>query len=226
MPNPLPLDIVSDTICPWCYVGKRRLEAALPVLAAEGLTFDITWRPFQLNPDMPDGGVDRRTYRTIKFGSWERSLALDAQIAAAGTSVGLSFRHDLMQRTPNTVASHALVRLAHELGGADLQGRVVEALFVAYFTQGADVGDLTVLTGIARSAGIDDAKAGDTMRDPAVLASVVAEDEQARRRGFDGVPSFVLSGHFLFSGAQSSEMMAQALRSASAQLAEPARARA
>ena len=226
MPTPLPLDIVSDTICPWCYVGKRRLEAALPVLAAEGLTFDITWRPFQLNPDMPQGGVDRRTYRTTKLGSWERSLALDAQIAAAGASVGLRFRHDLMQRTPNTVASHALVRLAHELGGAALQGRVVEALFVAYFTQGIDVSDLAVLAGIAQSAGIDAKTAADTVRDPAVLESVVAEDRQARQRGFDGVPSFVLGGHFLFSGAQSSEVMARALKSASTELAEPARATA
>ncbi len=150
---PLALDIVSDTICPWCYVGKRHIEAALPRLAAEGLIFDITWRPFQLNPDMPDAGVERRQYRTHKFGSWEPSQALDAQIAEIGRKAGLAFRHDLMQRTPNTVASHALVRLAHEQGGAAMQDRAVEALFAAYFTEGADVGDRAVLDRSPRRSG-------------------------------------------------------------------------
>ena len=140
------LDIVSDTICPWCYVGKRRLAAALPVL---GLTFDVTWRPFQLNPTMPREGLDRRAYRSAKFGSWEKSQALDAQVTEAGASAGLVFRHDLMAKTPNTVASHALIRLARETGDAAMQDRVVEALFSAYFTQGLDVGDLAVLADLA-----------------------------------------------------------------------------
>ena len=112
------LDIVSDTICPWCYVGKRRLAAALPILEAEGLTFDVAWRPFQLNPTMPREGLDRRAYRSAKFGSWEKSQALDAQVTEAGASAGLVFRHDLMAKTPNTVASHALIRLARETGDA------------------------------------------------------------------------------------------------------------
>ena len=127
-----------------------------------------------------------------------------------------------MQRTPNTVASHALVRLAHEVGGAALQDRVVEALFVAYFTQGVDVGDRGVLAGIAQDCGLDATVAATTIRDPVVLQSVVAEDVQARRRGFDGVPSFVLGGLFLFSGAQSSAVFARALRQASAHLASAA----
>ena len=110
------LDIVADTMCPWCYVGKRRLAAALPILEAEGLTFDVTWRPFQLNPTMPREGLDRRAYRSAKFGSWEKSQALDAQVTEAGASAGLVFRHDLMAKTPNTMASHALIRLAHETG--------------------------------------------------------------------------------------------------------------
>jgi predicted DsbA family dithiol-disulfide isomerase len=143
------LDIVSDTICPWCYVGKRRLAAALPILEAEGLTFDVAWCPFQLNPTMPREGLDRRAYRSAKFGSWEKSHALDAQVTEAGASAGLVFRHDLMAKTPNTVASHALIHLARETGDAAMQDGVVEALFSAYFTQGLDVGDPAVLAGRA-----------------------------------------------------------------------------
>ena len=216
--TPMPLDIISDTICPWCYVGKRHLEAALPVLAAEGTHFAITWRPFQLNPDMPQAGVERRQYRTQKFGSWERSLQLDAQIAQAGQEAGLAFRHDLMLRTPNSVASHTLVRMAHEQGGAEMQDRVVEALFAAYFTQGADVGDHAVLTAIAAQAGLDPAAAAERLRDPAARAAVVAEDARARAHGFNGVPSFVLGGYFLWSGAQPADAMVRALRQASAEI--------
>jgi predicted DsbA family dithiol-disulfide isomerase len=155
---PLKLDIVSDAICPWCYVGKRHLEAALPLLASEGLVFDVRWRPFQLNPDMPKAGVDRRAYRSAKFGSWEKSQALDAQVAAAGAADGLAFHHDRIVKTPNTVASHILVGLGYEVGGAALQNRVVEGLFAGYFTEGHDVGDLEVLGDIGAAAGIDRAR--------------------------------------------------------------------
>lgn len=226
------LDIVSDTICPWCYVGKRRLAEALPMLQAEGLQFDVTWRPFQLNPDMPPEGYDRRDYRVAKFGSWEKSQALDARVAEAGASAGLVFRHDLMARTPNTLASHALVGLAHQIGGAAMQDRVVEALFTAYFTEGRDVGDAAVLADIAEVAGIERNHAAATLADPASLRAVAAEESLARRRGLDGVPSFILNGYFLFSGAQPAELIVRALRQASAQLvaageaAEPAHAQA
>ena len=217
-PAPLSLDIVSDTICPWCFVGKRHLEAALPVLAAEGLRFDVTWRPFQLNPDMPAAGAERRAYRTAKFGSWERSVALDAQIAEAGRRAGLAFRQDLMERTPNTVASHVLVAWAHEAGGALMQDRVVEALFAAYFTRGADVGDHAVLAGIAAECGLDKARASAALADPARAEAIVREDRQVRARGFGGVPSFVLGGYFLFSGAQPADEMIATFRDASAQI--------
>ena len=215
---PLALDIVSDTICPWCFVGKRHLEAALPVLAAEGLTFGVTWRPFQLNPDMPVGGVERRAYRTAKFGSWERSLALDAQLAQVGRRAGLAFRHDLMQRTPNTVASHVLVAYAHEAGGAAMQDRVVEALFAAYFTQGADSGDHRVLAVIAPPSGLTRARVDTALADPGRVAAIVQEEGELRRQDFGGVPSFVLEGYFLFSGAQPVEAMVTALRDATAQI--------
>ena len=124
----LGLEVVSDAICPWCYVGKRRLAKALALLAQDGLTFTVRWLPFQLNPDMPKGGVDRRAYRTRKFGSWERSQALDARVAAVGAGDGLAFRHDLMARTPNTFDAHRLVWLA---GREGTQDAVVDGLFAA-----------------------------------------------------------------------------------------------
>jgi predicted DsbA family dithiol-disulfide isomerase len=220
------LDVVSDTICPWCYVGKRRLAAALPVLAAEGLRFEVTWRPFQLNPAMPTEGLDRRLYRSAKFGSWEKSQALDAQVAAAGRGDGLVFRHDLMAKTPNTLASHALIRLGLELGGPALQDRVVEALFAAYFAQGRDVGDREVLAELGEGVGIDRARSLAFLADPASAAAVADEERLARGLGLNGVPSYVLDGRYLFSGAQPARAMVRALREASAVPATPGRAAA
>lgn len=214
------LDIVSDTICPWCYVGKRRLEAALPELVADGLAFDIAWRPFQLNPDMPAQGVERRAYRIAKFGSWDKSEALDARVGEAFAAEGLAFRSDLMLTTPNTLASHVLIRLAHRVGGAALQDRVVEALFAAYFSQGEDVGDPAVLTRIAVDAGIAREHAAAALADPDSRAAVAAEEARARGQGLDGVPSFFLDGYFLFSGAHPAAFMAQSLRRACSILAQ------
>lgn len=211
-PSSFRLDIVSDTICPWCYVGKRRLAAALSLLGAEGITFDVAWRPFQLNPTMPREGLDRRAYRSAKFGSWEMSQALDAQVTEAGASAGLVFRHDLMAKTPNTVASHALIRLAHETGDAAMQDRVVEALFSAYFTQGLDVGDHAVLADLAEGAGIKRSRASAFLSEPASFDAVIEDEKLARGLGLNGVPSFVLGGNYLFSGAQPTSAVVRALR--------------
>ncbi|RYJ00400.1 MAG: disulfide bond formation protein DsbA, partial [Acetobacteraceae bacterium] len=132
---PSRIDIVSDAICPWCWVGKRNLEAALAQLAAEGERFEIFWRPFQLNPDMPPEGVERAAYRAAKFGSETRGRELDAQVAASGRAAGLEFRHDLMLRTPNTIDAHRLIRLAGGLGGT-VQNDLMEAIFRGYFQEG------------------------------------------------------------------------------------------
>jgi predicted DsbA family dithiol-disulfide isomerase len=218
-PQALHLDLISDTICPWCYVGKRHLEAALPILVAEGLTFKIRWRPFQLNPDMPKEGRDRRAYRSAKFGSWEKSLALDAQVASAGAADGLQFHHELMAKTPNTLASHILIRLAHDIGGATLQDRMIEALFAAYFTLGRDVGDAQVLADIGQAAGIDRAVTFAALEKPANSAGVTEDENLARRIGLNGVPSIVLNGEYLFSGAQPVSTIVTALREASARSA-------
>lgn len=205
------LEIVSDAICPWCWIGKAHLDGALAILAAEGLTFDIGWLPFQLNPDMPVEGVDRRAYRTEKFGSWERSQELDAQVADAGRVAGLAFRHDLMARTPNTVEAHRLIRLA---GPAGLQHAVAERLFRAYFQEGADIGDPAVLARLGAEAGLAEEAIAAFAAGQAAREEVVMESLGLARAGITGVPSFLLDRHLVFSGAMPAEHMAEGFRRA------------
>jgi predicted DsbA family dithiol-disulfide isomerase len=192
------IDIISDAICPWCYIGKRQLEIALPLLAKDGLTFNVRWHPFQLNPDMPEEGVDRREYRTAKFGSWERSQQMDARITETAAGLGLEFHMDRLTRTPNTVAAHRLIRVA---GGLGVQDALVEALFEAYFCNGADIGDHETLAEIGSKAGIDRNATLALLASDEGKQDVLAADQMARNAGINGVPSFALQGHVLFSGA-------------------------
>eukprot|EP01037_Dinobryon_pediforme_P001406 gene1407-1427_t len=209
------IEVISDVICPWCFIGKRNLEAALALLAQEGLQFTVTWRPYQLNPDMPPSGIARAIYRAAKFGSAERARELDEQVSQAGTAAGLQFRFDRMERTPNTVPAHRLIRLA---GVAGCQDAVVERLFDAYFHQGEDVGDPLVLASIAAAHNIDPTALASTAGD----AEIRAADEAARRAGLTGVPSFLMEGYFLFSGAMQPEAMASQFRGAQRILSERA----
>jgi len=207
-PPPARLDIISDAICPWCYIGKRQVERALPLLAEEGLKFSVHWHAFQLNPEMPAGGVDRREYRLQKFGNNEQRLAeMDQRVTDAGAGVGLAFRTDLMRRTPNTVDAHRVIWLAEREG---VQDAVVEALFRGFFTEGADIGDLATLTELAAAAGLDRAKVAAMLAGDEGRAEVLAEDAMARRSGLDGVPTFTMAGHVLFSGAVPADTMAEA----------------
>jgi len=207
----LAIEVVSDVICPWCYVGKRRLEQAATLMKHDR-HLSIRWRPFQLNPTMPKGGLDRRTYRTAKFGSWERSQALDAQVAAAGHEVGITFRHDLMTRTPNTFDAHRLIWLAGQDGKQD---EVVEALFRAYFTEGQDIGDPAVLPDVAEEAGLARTRVSAALEHDAGAKEVAEEEVQARRLGIAGVPAVLIGGTPIFSGALKAEIMAAKLRAAS-----------
>jgi predicted DsbA family dithiol-disulfide isomerase len=202
MDQPRRIDVISDAICPWCWIGKRQLDTALTTLRQEGLRFSVHWRPFQLNPDMPAEGVERSAYRAAKFGSLERSRELDAQVAEAGRAVGLDFRHDRMQRTPNTVRAHRLIRFAE----GPLQHALVEALFRAYFHEGQDVGDTAVLAEVAAGVGLD---AGEFLAGQEQEEQVRAEDAYFRRIGISGVPSFALEGRVLFSGAWPADRMAE-----------------
>jgi predicted DsbA family dithiol-disulfide isomerase len=207
----LKVGIVSDVICPWCYVGKRNFERALAKVPEE-VKVAVHWLPFELNPDMPVEGKDRRTYRSAKFGSWEHSQKLDAQVSGAAAQVGLRMRHDLMLRTPNTFKAHRLIWLAGQEG---VQDAVVEALFRAYFVEGRDVGDVDVLTDIAvNSGGIarDRARAFFAGKDG--VAEVSEAALSARRGGLSGVPTFVINGQSAFSGALRPELMLTHLLSA------------
>jgi len=204
------LTIISDVICPWCFVAKKNLEKALE-LAGPDFAVNITWRPFELNPGMPKEGLNRREYRSTKFGSWDQSQALDAQVASAGRLAGITFRHDLMERTPNTFTAHRLIWLAGEEG---VQDAVVEALFRAYFVEGCDVGDTKVLAGIAKQAGLSDAVVAAFLDGTAGSEEVRLEAEAAKMGGISGVPTFILDGEELFSGAMKPELMAARLREA------------
>lgn len=206
------IDVISDAICPWCYIGKRQLERALGILESQHkLRFSVAWHPFQLNPEMPAEGVDRLQYRISKFGSAERSQQMDARITEVAAGVGLSFHLEKLTRTPNTVKAHRLIRLAGQKG---VQDSVVEALFDGYFCNGADIGDDKTLADIGHRGGLDAETvlamlAGDEGR-----REVLAGDQMARNAGIQGVPSFALQGHVLFSGAIPAEEMVDTFRRA------------
>lgn len=204
------LEIVSDAICPWCYIGKRRLDAALGEIG-DTFALDVCWRPFELNPEMPMEGIDRRAYRSAKFGSWEESLRLDAQVKGAGDEIGLDFHHERMGKTPNTLACHVLMRLARDF---DRQAEVAEAIFAGYFTDGRDVGDPVVLTDLAVGCGLDGSTVEAALADHEIRRSVKAEARAFREGGISSVPTVMLNRFILFTGAQHPSFIVQALRQA------------
>jgi predicted DsbA family dithiol-disulfide isomerase len=190
------IDVISDVICPWCYVGKRRLEKAV---ALAGRDVRVCWRPFQLNPQMPKTGMNRREYRTAKFGSWERSLALDAQVTEAGRAEGIPFAFDKIERTPNTLDAHRLIWLADKEG---VQDAVVEAVFRAYFTEGQDITHVPTLLNVVSEAGLRQSRAEALLSGDEGVAVIRAAEEQARRAGVRGVPLYVINGTSVLSGAR------------------------
>lgn len=192
------LDIYSDTICPWCFIGKHRLRKALAALGSRH-EVSVTWRPFRLNPQMRRGGMDRKAYRSAKFGSWEESLSLDAKVEAVGKAEGIPFAHDRIRRTPDTFDAHRLVWLARR---EDLQDSVVETLFRAYFVEGVDVGDPKNLIAVASVAGLNAERAERFLGGDDGADAVREEEANARRMGVSGVPFFVMGGKYGVSGAQ------------------------
>lgn len=203
------IDIVSDAICPWCYIGKRQLERALSTLGGEGLTFSIHWNPFQLNPDMAKEGVDRAQYRAWKFGSAEKAAALDARIVDAAAQVGLEFHPERIRRTPNTIDAHRLVWFAGQHGVQDL---TMEQVFRAYFIEAQDIGQHEVLADCGAAAGLDRDQVLAFLNGDLADKEMRAADQAAREAGVSGVPSFFLDGYGLFSGAMPHEQMANAFR--------------
>jgi predicted DsbA family dithiol-disulfide isomerase len=206
----LNLEVYSDAICPWCYIGKRRFEKAQQLLG-ERYELRIAWRPFELNPSMPPEGMDRKAYRSAKFGSWAKSQALDAEVAREAASEGLIFAHAKIERTPNTFESHRLVWLAGTLGRQDA---VVEAIFRAYFVQGKDIGDESTLVEIAATAGLDRHRVARFLASDEGRAEVREEAGEAQRLGLRGVPLFVLNGKYATSGAVNGDTLAATLKRA------------
>lgn len=194
------IDIVSDVICPWCFIGKRRLEKAL-ALRPE-LTAEVTWRPFQLNPDMPASGMERQAYLAMKFGSAMQADRLYRNVAAAGATVDIPFDFARIRRTPNTRKAHGLIREALAQGLGD---RMVERLFSAYFLEGRDIGDRATLLGLAAATGLEQSAGERALDDPAIEECVIAEDRGARRLGINAVPCFIVDGQYAVSGAQEPE---------------------
>lgn len=189
------IDVYSDMVCPWCFLGKRRLEAAFA--ERPGLAVDVRWRPFELNPDMPALGVDRGEYMDRKFGDSARVRATQDRLAELGRALGIDYRFEAITRVPNTRAAHALARAA----GAR-QGAVIEALFQAYFEQGRDIGDLGELERIATAAGLDGRVSRAALTAATALAEVAAEEGASEELGIRGVPLFVFAGRWTVSGAQ------------------------
>jgi len=199
----LHVDVVSDVICPWCFIGKRRLEKALRTFA-DRVEAQVVWHPFELNPEMPREGIERRAYREAKFGSLEASRALDARLAAAGASEGIGFAFDRIPRTPNTFDAHRLIWLAQR---ESLQEPIVEALFRRYFLEGVDIGDRKTLVDVAIAGGLSRERVEGFLESDDGVASVRQAEAEASSLGIQGVPHFIINGKYAVSGAQSAEVL-------------------
>lgn len=194
------IDVYSDVICPWCYVGGRRLRQAITTVEDRtGETVQVRYHAFELNPTMPTEGLDRKAYRSAKFGSWEYSQQLDAGTISAGAPDRVVFNYDVIERTPNTRAAHRLIKLADVQG--DRSAAMADRLFEAYFTEGQDVGDPDVLVTLGHDVGLTGDLAS-LLADPALDAEVDAEEALAEQLGMTGVP-FTIVGAQGISGATS-----------------------
>ncbi len=211
MSAPLAITVYSDVICPWCYVGKRRLETALSAPAE----VQLTWLPFELNPDMPAEGIARAEYRRRKFGA-ERAAELDRNMTETGRELGIDFAFDRMQRTPSTRMAH---RLIWEAGRQGRQNEIVNRLFRAYFEEALDIGETAVLQRLAAETGLDAAGVTRALDGAESLDAVVELEEQGRSMGIQGVPFFVLLGKYGVSGAQPPEYWREALPKIAAEAA-------
>lgn len=210
----LHIEVVHDLVCPWCYLGVRRLTRTLR--RRPDLAFELIWRPFLLNPDMPRMGMSRPEYVLRKFGGEERARRLYATISDVGRQEGLEFRFDRIRRTPSSIDAHRLVRYAARFGHADM---LVDALFAAHFTDGLDIGDHGVLATVASAIGLDIAPVRRFLASETEAEGVHADNLRAHRLGINGVPCFVVEGSHAIAGAQEPEVIERLLDVATADVA-------
>ena len=207
------IDVVSDIICPWCFLGKRRLDVAL---AAMDKDVFIRWRPYMLDPTIPPEGLDRQQYILDKFGA-ERLQTIHDPLIEAGQEIGVPYNFDLITRTPNTLDAHRLIRWAHTV---ERQTELVERLFMAYWSEGKDVGNRDVLAQCAGEAGINAEQIRELLDTEQDVAETHAEIEHATNIGVTGVPTFILAQSYALVGAQSPEVLADAILRVSKEVAE------
>lgn len=205
----LRIDVVSDVVCPWCFLGQMRLDSA--IAAAPEVEVAVNWRPFQLDPTIPASGVDRKAYMHAKFGDGDRLGEAHARLEELGAAVGIDFAFDAIKVSPNTLDAHRVIRWAGA-AGADVQNRLVRDLFKAYFERGENIGDRTVLAAAAGRAGMDQAVIESLLAGDADGAAVAEEAATASRMGITGVPCFLFEGKYAVMGAQESSTLADAIR--------------
>ncbi len=215
--EPLTIDIVSDVVCPWCYLGEKRLEA---VLADEPRPVAVRWRPYQLDPTIPEGGLDRAEYMAKKFGKSGRLQAVHDNLVRLGAEVGLPFAFDKIKRAPNTLDAHRVIRWASSAG---VQGKVVDRLFRAYFVEGRDIGDRGVLIDIAGECGLDPKLIEELLAEGADVDVVREEIAQAQAIGVSGVPFFIFAGRLGVPGAQDPSVLRRAMAQARQAMQEAAK---
>ncbi len=196
------IDFISDTVCPWCFIGKRRLARAIAMRPA--ISFDVRYRPYRLDPSLPRGGMDRAAYMAAKFGKNGGVEEAQKVIAAEGAKEGIEFDFAAIRRAPNTLDSHRLIRWAALTGAQD---EVVERLFAAYFENGEDIGDIRVLADIADVSGMDGAQVADMLESDQDVALVEREDQLAREMGVTGVPAMIFANKVAVSGAREPQVL-------------------
>lgn len=214
--NKLTIDVVSDVVCPWCFLGMKRLENALATLP--DIDAEVRWRPFQLDPTIPPEGKERKAYMLSKFNDEARLTQAHATLVSLGAVEGISFDFDAITVAPNTLDAHRVIRWA-AASGADVQDKLARALFSLYFEQGKNVGDHAVLVEAARQAGMDAAVVEALLPTDSDRDEVTNEIVTASRMGITGVPCFLLDGKYAIMGAQDSAALADAIRQVAAEKA-------
>lgn len=210
----LPVTVVSDVVCPWCFIGKRRLEKAIALVS--DLAVEVTWHPYFLNPWIPRSGISRAEYLTTKFGSVERYASIAARVAAVAAAEGLVYAIDRIARQPNTIDCHRLIHWARKDCGDG--GPMKQRLMELYFTEGADLTDTDVLVDAAVACGFDATTTRNRLAGERDVIDVTRQAESAREAGIDGVPCFIFGDVVAVSGAQSPQYLAEAMQRAAAQL--------